>query len=196
MKVEKRVEKLNKVRNQGFIPGVIYGKELESTSIQVDKKSLMEAFKSYGKSKIFKVKLGRKVHDVYIKDIDFRASKIDDIIHFGLLKVSASDTITAEIPITITGKDEIVKQGLIVQQMLSLLPVTYPVTESMDVIELNISHLNVGDALYVKDITLPENFSTAIDGEEMVANITYPRIKETEGEQDTAEEYPEETQEK
>lgn len=190
MKLERRLEKINKVRNQGLIPGVIYGKEIESTPVQVDNAALMLAFKTYGRNKTFKVSLDKKNHKAYFKEVQINLSNPNDIVHFSLLKVTASDTITADIPIVINGKFEIETQNLIVQQIMYNLQVDYPASESMDKIELDVSKLKLGEGIFVKDIALPKKFSTNIDGEELVVNITYPKVKEEEAEEGATEAEP------
>src|SRR5690554_2667014 len=118
MKIEKRIEKVNKIRKNGFAPGVLFGKDIDSTPIQADTKELLQTYKTYGRSKTFKVKLDRKNHDVYFKDVQIVISRPNDIVHFSLLKVSAKDKITAEIPIVLLGKHEVEKEGLLAQQIM------------------------------------------------------------------------------
>lgn len=178
MKIEKRIEKVNKIRRDGLVPGVIYGKDIESTPIQVEAKELFQIYKAYGRNKTFKVKLEKKNHDVYFKDIQMVISRPNDIVHFSLLKVSAKDKITAEIPIVLLGKHEVEKDGLLVQQIMQSLEVEYPANASVDRIDVDISQLKLGDAVYVKDVVLPEKASTKVNEEEMIANVIYPKIKE------------------
>lgn len=180
MKLEQRLEKINKVRNQGLIPGVIYGKEIESTPVQVDNSTLMTAYKTYGSNKTFTVTLDNKTHRAYFKEMQINLSRPNDVVHFSLLKVTASDTITADIPIIVEGKHEIENQNLIVQQIMYSLQVEYPASESMDKIELDVSTLKLGEGIFVKDVVLPDKFTTAIDGEELIVNVTYPKIQEEE----------------
>mgnify|MGYP000879467413 FL=1 len=189
MKIEKRVEKVNRIRKKGYAPGEIYGKDLQSTPIQAEARELLQYYKTYRQNKIFKVKLGRKSYDVYFKEVQNIITKLDDIIHFSLLKVSAGDTIVAEVPIKLVGKHVIESQGMIAQQIMHALELEYPASATVDFLEADVSNLKLGEALYVKDINLPENATTKIDGEEMVANIIYPKVreaKESEAEQSAA----------
>src|SRR5690554_3134369 len=180
MKLERRMEKVNKVRRQGLVPGVLFGKDIDSIPVQAENADFMQTYKKYGRTKTFKVKFANKTHQVYFKDIQLNMANPKEVLHFGLLKVTAKDTITAEIPIQLLGQHEIEKQSLIVQQILYSLEVEYPATLSLDRIELDVSHLQLGEGVYVKDIKLPEKFKTNQDGEEMVANVTYPKVQKVE----------------
>ena len=64
MKIEKRVEKLNKIRKEGFVPGVIYGKQIESTPIQASYKEVVDAYNQYANTKTFKEKKNSKKNKV------------------------------------------------------------------------------------------------------------------------------------
>jgi large subunit ribosomal protein L25 len=180
MKLEKRIEKVNKVRKEGFIPGVIYGKKIESTPIQSTLPELTKALQTYGQSKTFKVKLDGKTHQVYIKDLECETLKPNNIVHFGLLKISASDTITASMPIVLVGKGEVEKEGLVVQHLLHELEVEKPVGAETDHFEVDVHAMKLGDALHVKDISLPEGFKAHHDGEDLVVNVTYPKVQAVE----------------
>lgn len=187
MKIEKRVEKINKIRSQGFVPGVLYGKTINSTSIQAEYKELFETYKAYGKSKTFKIKLDNKNHLVYLKDIELDTFKPNNIIHFSLLKVSASDTMTAEIAVHAVGKDHIEKQGLILQIMPTL-TVEFPADAGINNIDVDVTKLAVGDAICAKDIVLPEAFKLHLEPETIVANVSYSKVAEAEEKAETTEE--------
>ncbi|MDO9628355.1 MAG: hypothetical protein Q7I99_00520, partial [Acholeplasmataceae bacterium] len=62
MKLELRTNKLSEVRKSNLVPGVMYGRSIESTSVQAEKSEVLEAIKTYGKNKTFKVRVDGKYH--------------------------------------------------------------------------------------------------------------------------------------
>lgn len=176
MKLERRMEKVNKVRRQGLVPGVLFGKDIDSIPVQAENADFMQTYKKYGRTKTFKVKFANKTHQVYFKDIQLNMANPKEVLHFGLLKVTAKDTITTEVPIKLTGTHEIEKSGLVVQQILYSLEVEYPATMSLEKLELDVSSLKLGEGLYVKDIPLPNKYKANLDQEELVVNVTYPKV--------------------
>jgi large subunit ribosomal protein L25 len=180
MKIEKRVEKINKIRNEGFVPGVLFGKTIDSTSIQAEYKELFETYKTYGKSKTFKVKLDNKTHQVYIKDIQLDTFKPNNIIHFSLLKIMATDSMHAEIPVHAVGKNEVERKGLILQVVIPTLEVEFPVGAGVNVIDVDVSALDADHAIHIKDLVLPEGFKLHLDPEAVVINAAYPKVVEEE----------------
>ena len=187
MKIEKRIEKINKIRNQGFVPGVLFGKTIDSTSIQAEYKELFETYKTYGKSKTFKVKLDNKTHQVYIKDIQLDTFKPSNIIHFSLLKITATDTMHAEIPVHPVGRSEVERKGLVLQVVIPTLEVEYPVGAGVNAIDVDVTKLDADHAIHVKDLILPEGFKLHLDPEAVVINAAYPKVAEEEPATESAE---------
>lgn len=64
-----RAEKPNKVRKQGFIPGVVYGKDIKSTSIKLDQKEYKKLLQGHAKNTKVRVKLGNEVKHCIIKEV-------------------------------------------------------------------------------------------------------------------------------
>jgi len=188
MKIEKRTEKLKDVRAQEKVAGVIYGKNIKSQPIQVDYKEFVKAYHEFGQSMTFKAKLGSRNHTVYFKDIQIDAINPNNFVHFDLQKVSASDTITADIPIYIVGKEVVEKKGLIVQQILDSVETEFPVSEGISNFELDVSALEGNDTLSVGDLECPEGFIIHQDKDALVINVTYPSYDEEEEETDEEEE--------
>ncbi|TVP85070.1 MAG: 50S ribosomal protein L25 [Acholeplasmataceae bacterium] len=171
MKLELRTQPLNRVRGQGLIPGVMYGRSIESTSVQVEDKAFKDALKAYGKNMTFKVKLDGKTHTVYIKNVQSNILKPSEIIHFDLHRISATETITAEIPLVITGKEKFYQTRAFPQQALSALTCEVSAGSGMQQLEVDVSGLEVGDAIYVKDLTMDAGIKIKDDPEHMIVVI-------------------------
>ncbi len=180
MLCEKRTEKLAVIRNDHKVPGVIYGKKMESIPVQVDYKEFLKTYRQYGKSMTFKIKLAGKSHTVYFKAIQVDPINQLNFLHFDLQKVGATDTITAQIPLYLIGKDIVEKKGLVVQQLISSVETEFPVSKGISNFELNVSELEGNDTLHIKDIELPEGFKILNAAEQMIVNVSYPQYDEEE----------------
>ncbi|MFW6046931.1 MAG: 50S ribosomal protein L25 [Candidatus Woesearchaeota archaeon] len=177
MKLEKRTQKPNKLRREGFVPGVIYGKDIESTPVKVEYKKLLENYKEYESSKVFNVTLGKKKHQVYFKDLTQNPLKPNEIEHFGLLKVSATDTISTEVPINVEGKHSIEQQDLIVQLIEHEIEVEFNPGKGITQIDVDVTGMEVNDSIHVKDLQVPEGVKINEDPENLVLNIAYPELE-------------------
>ncbi len=186
MKLVKRTEKLKNIRANNLVAGVIYGKKLASTPIQVDYKDFKQHYNQYGKSMTFKAKLDGKTHQAYIKEVQLDPLNHQNILHFDLIKVSATDTITAEIPVYVTDKERLEEKGVIVQLIVPRILTEYGVGKGISNFEVSVADLDVGDAIYVKDLTVAEGLKILEDPERMIINITEPYYDESDFETPTA----------
>ena len=198
MLLEKRQEKLNKVRKDGYIAGVIYGKEFGSVSVMTKPEEFHMAYSQNGKVKTFKVKLEGKTHEVYFKEIEKDTLKPSNIVHFSLLKVKKGDKVTAPLPVHVLGEDEVVKKGLVVNLFVHELETEFPVGSTVGHLEVSVAGLHAGDAVHIKDIKLPEDFKVFLHADDVVATVTHPKVNavdDKEPEETPAVEKAEESQE-
>jgi large subunit ribosomal protein L25 len=190
MKIEKRTETLKSVRENHKIPGVLFGKSIEPESIQIDEKEFKDAFKENGLTQTFEVKMGRKKHNVYIKEVQRHHINHNEFLNVKLLKVMAGDMIRAHLPINLIGKEKVEKPGVIVQLLTDSIEVEYGIGESINHIDLDISGLEIGDSLKVSDLNIPQGIEVHEDKNKLVVNVSETRYVEEEDEEETEEKDP------
>ena len=178
MKLTERSGTLKQIRAANMVPGVIYGKKISSTPVQVEYKDFMKHYHDFGTSMTFKVKYEGKTHQVYIKEVQVDPLNLNNFLHFDLIKVSASDTISADIPVYLSNKDKVEAKGLIVQLIAQTVLTEYQVGKGVSNFTLDVSTLEQGDAIYIKDIELAEGLKILDDPEKMVVNVTLPSMEE------------------
>lgn len=178
MKLEIRTRKLNKVRADMKIPGVVFGKSFESTPVEVDEKSFKEALKTYGKSRTFEVTIGKAKQTVYIKSYQSNILKPDYIIHFDLHAVSKDDKLTAVIPMHFVGKDELEKKRLYIQTNVQGIECEYQVGSGIDHFTFDVTEMQIGDHVTVADLDLPEGLRVLHEPEFTIFSIKESVMKE------------------
>ena len=187
MNIEKRVQKGSKIRQDGLIPGILYGSGIESTPIQASLEDFRKEFNKNGYTKTFKVKLGKETHIVYIKDTQPEHMNFHTKIHFDLVKVAADDTMTAKVYVKYLNKDDVKKRALVIQSVLDEVEVEYQVGYGISNLEVDVAGLEERDSIKAGDIALPEGVSLVTDPEDTVLVITArveydPEAEETEEE--------------
>jgi len=187
MKVEKRTEPLRLVRSAKKVPGVIFGKGIVPLSIQVDEHELIETIRNYGYSQTFKVKLGRETHTVYIKEVQRDVISHNHFLNVKLLKVGKGDTIVSRVPINILGREVIEKASVALHIITDNVEVEYEVGKGVSHIDLDVSKLEVGQALYVKDLKLPEGLQVHDDLENTVVSLSEVKLPDPEEEKEDEE---------
>jgi len=144
-------------------------------------------FAEKGMTQTFEVKLGRSKHLVYIKDVQRDIIKHNQFLNIKLQKVSKDDTITADIPLNIIGREKVEKPGIIVSIPMDSLEIEYNVGQGVGHIDVDVSGLNVGDSLAVKDLDVPEGLKVLVNPEQTVVSIIETTYDEEELEADTEE---------
>lgn len=193
LKVEKREEigkgAARKLRREGYVPAVIYGQGFETKSLSVEKKQVREAV--FGDSKLIQLKLkgNKKPTTAMIKQVDFDPIT-DEILHVDFQRIKMDEKITTVAPVIIVGEEESpgVKVGGITQHGLREIGVECLPNDIPSQIEVDISPLEMGDSIRVKDLQLPEDVETTENPEEPIVTIVPPIIYEEEVEEEEIEE--------
>ncbi|MGR3204878.1 50S ribosomal protein L25/general stress protein Ctc [Bacillus glycinifermentans] len=188
---------LRKIRLSGFVPGVVYGKELENKSVSLDSVKLLKILRDEGKNTIINLDVNGEQYPVMVTEVQTDPLK-DSIVHADFKVVDMEAEMEAAVPVNLTGEAEGIKQGGVLQQPLYELSVTAKPQNIPQAIETDISHLEVNDVLTVGDITPAGDYSFNHEPDEVVASILPPqKQEETEAESAAQEvEEPEESNEK
>lgn len=166
---------LSSVRKSGYIPGVLYGNNFSNRPIQLDKKEFSRQLKKHGKSGIFKVNVDDEILSVKINEIQ-RDTVSNEIIHIDLYTVDLNKVINIFVPIQLFGGSIGVKSGGILQQQLRSIEVKGLPSLIPETIHLNISDLDIGQAIYVKDLMIPAEVEVLTDSDTMILTIVPPKL--------------------
>jgi large subunit ribosomal protein L25 len=168
-----------KLRREGLIPGVIYGRGKKSHAIAVPERELRAVLGGpHGRHTILDVTLaGQKTsHASILKD--FQVDPIrGKITHFDLHEVRLDQPITAQVAIELTGESPGVKAGgvlsaLVREVNLEALPLELP-----DRLVLDIGSTEIGSTLRVADLTAPEGTKILDDPDTVVVTVAAPRVE-------------------
>jgi len=186
--IEKRTESLQVVRSKLKVPGVMSGKNFTPISIQVDEKDLQDLFKQYGITHTFKVKLGKETHQVYIKNVQRDPMNHKKFLNVKLQKVKSGDSIKTDVPIHVLGRETIDKTHVIIQIISDSIDVEYPIDKDVSRIDVDISHLKVGENIHLRDLKLPEYIILHDDPNKILVTVSEAAIvKKAEVEAETSE---------
>ncbi|MGQ9706931.1 MAG: 50S ribosomal protein L25 [bacterium] len=148
-------EKVKKLRCQGFIPGVVYGSEIENILLSVPEKELKEIIYDYGTSCIVNLRLESGEIPTIIKDIQ-RDYLGKDIIHVDFLKIHKKKEIELTIPVVHIGRPAGEIDGGILEQHIYNVRVKSLPENIPPRLEVDVSDMKLGDNLTMGVINLPE----------------------------------------
>ena len=170
-------KKVKYLRKEGKLPAVIYGSEIDTTPITLDSKEATNTLNRVTGSTILTINLAGKELAALVREIQ-RDYIRNEILHIDFQAVSLKEKLRTNVFITLVGVapaleefSAIVVSG-IDQVEVECLPQDLPETIEVDVSSL----ANIGDAIYLKEITPPDNVDILTDPEELLAVIS--EIKE------------------
>ncbi len=170
---------LNKVRAEGYIPAVLYGKNQESLNIQIVEKDFINVLKEAGESTLVYLTLDGEVHPTIIHDVTKNPIS-GKFLHADFYKVRLDEKIKAMVPVEFEGEAPAVKSlgGIFVRNIneieVEALPQNLPHKISVDVSRLE----NIDDQILVKDIKLENGVEIIADENEIIALVQEPISEE------------------
>ncbi len=196
-RAHKKHSTTRKLRSEGRVPAVVYGKNVGNQTISVEESEMLKLFNSEGKNAIINLTIGSgKAFSVMAHDIQFDRLK-NEIIHIDFLEIDMKSEIEAEVPLHLTGEAAGDKDGGVVNQTVNELMIKALPSNLPNFLEVDISALEVGDSLQVSDIKVTGDFEIVDDNEEIIVSITPPTPVEEEPETEEEEDVePEATEEK
>jgi large subunit ribosomal protein L25 len=176
-------------RRDGNIPGVIYGGDEAAVSVSVKKNEVMKALNSgdFLGSMIELSHEGKK-QKVFTKDVQFHPVS-DFPVHVDFYRVTNKTLIEVEVTVNFIGEEE--SPGLKANGTLNVvrysIEVKCPAGDIPESIDVDVSKLDIGDAVHISDVTLPKGAKPTItDRDFTIATIIASRV-ETEEDEDADE---------
>lgn len=178
---------LKKLRSEGLVPGIVYGKNTDATAVAVDSKDIHTIVHSAsGANTLVDLAVDGKTETVIIKELERDIFLQDRFTHVDFLQISLKDKLEVQVPVILIGEALGLKEGGIVQQALREVTLTCLPTEIPDQIELDISNLGLGETLTVGDLKVPAGSEFISDTHEAVVTMGAPRVSEESQEADGA----------
>ncbi len=191
--------KLKRLRSEGRVPAVIYGRGKDSEALLVDGKNLHQILAMGGTNVLVDLRIGdgkdekAKQETVMLKDIQRDILFMDRIVHVDFIRISMTERIEVSVPLNFTGEPAGVQEGGIVQQVLREILVRCLPAAIPETVDVDLSPLGIGDSITVGEVALDEQVELITSPDETVALVTVPEMLE---EEEEAEKEPEEASEK
>ena len=175
--------KANKrLRRDGLVPGVVYGKGHDSLPVQVDVKTFETLYKSAGKTAVIKFRLpgASRATSGMIKSVQ-RNPLSGRPLHVDYFLVDLRQEMEVDVPLTFTGDAPAVEEtgGTLLHNLSAIHVKALPNDIPQEVV-VDVSVLKSLDvAIHVRDLNLNRDLVTVLtDGETLVATVVPPRVEE------------------
>ncbi len=168
--------KLNQLRAQGIVPGVVYGSGVEPYNVQVSARDLAQMLAEAGSEFILvTVEIDGKNVSALLKEVQHNALT-NEYTHVDFLAVQDDTVINACVPVVLTGESEGVKQGGMLDQSIYELPISCAVKDLPEAIEVDITTLKTGEVLRLGALNLPTGVSCSLQDSVVIVLVKASRV--------------------
>ena len=172
---------LKQLRNSGKVPAVVYGYGTKNTSVKVDEVEFIKVIREVGRNGVIELGVGSKSIKVMVSDYQYDPLK-NQITHIDFLAINMTEERTVEVPVQLVGEAVGAKEGGVVEQPLFNLEVTATPDNIPEVIEVDITELNINDSYSVADIKVSGDFTIENEPEDSIVTVVPPTDEPTEEE--------------
>ncbi|MGA6925105.1 MAG: 50S ribosomal protein L25/general stress protein Ctc [Desulfosarcina sp.] len=183
------------LRRDGKIPAILYGPHTESIKLAIDRLELEPIFKSGSiAQKLLKLEIEGLdgARNVMVKEMQ-KHPVSRSLLHLDLYEVTMDHKIWVMVPVVVTGKSVGVEMGGMLQIIRRELEVFCLPDQIPENITIDITDLDIGDAVHVEDLQLPGAVEVSADTNFTILTISSTMAEEEEEEAEEGEEEETET---
>jgi large subunit ribosomal protein L25 len=157
-----------RLRDAGFIPGVIYGHKEAVVPVTLPKKEVVNHL-NHG-AHLFDLAIDGKSEKVLVKEVQYDHLGLE-VLHVDFARVSLDERVEVTVPLELKGTPKGEADGGVLQQVVQELEIECLVTEIPHSIIHNVSEMALNDVLHISDLKLPPGAKAMQDPDLIVATV-------------------------
>jgi large subunit ribosomal protein L25 len=173
-----------KVRATGKVPSVLYGRKEEPLAVLFDEKELITSLdKERKRNTVLKLAIsnGGKTEEITAMVRDAQINPLSRrLVHVDFLRVDLEAEVHVSVPLVLTGKAVGLQNGGNLHQSLHMIPIAAKPAAIPTKLELDVSALDIGDALHVSDLKLGAGVRALLDARDGLASVVAPKAEKVE----------------
>jgi large subunit ribosomal protein L25 len=176
-------KKVKVLRRGGVVPIHMFGRGIESQSLQADSRTLSVVLPQAGTNVPITIDVDGQDGDnvCFVRQVQ-RHPVSEALLHVDFQRVDISRKVSAEVPLLVEGVSLAVEEmeGTLLQTLSSIsveaLPMSMPASFTVDISILD----DFDKTIRVATLQTDEDVTILNDGEEMIATVVRPRVEEEE----------------
>ena len=171
---------VKKLKASGNVPAIIYGAKDKPEPLQVSKREFSALLShAAGENILVELDIAGDTNRLALVQEVQHAPIGGDVLHIDFHAVSMDEMIEADVPLEPTGTANGVKNfGGLLEQSLRTLSIECLPRDLPDVITVDVSALNIGDGIHVRDISLPAGVTTRVPADLTAFSVMPPTVAE------------------
>ena len=166
---------VTRLRRQGRIPGVLYGKNRDNRLLHVDQGELVRLLQQEGSSAVLQLQLEGETQAVIIQELQRDPVK-GQILHVDFKAIRMDEPVEKEVPLKLEGEAPGEKAGGVLQQQLRYVEIRCLPSQLPGEISVDVSNLEIGDVLTLAEVPLPEGVELLSDPDQVVVSVVEPQL--------------------
>jgi large subunit ribosomal protein L25 len=168
------------LRREGRIPAVLYGQKTEPILLSIDMREFEQITK---KSTIGSVLLNLQIQNGHTESRPAMVKELQThpvtqrFLHVDFYEVDMQRKIKVMVPLVVRGKAKGVEDGGLLQIVRREIEVLCLPTEIPESFEVDVSDLDIGDAIHMGDIQRGENIEISTDAKTTVVTVLAPKVE-------------------
>jgi large subunit ribosomal protein L25 len=168
------------LRREGRIPAVLYGPKTEPILLSIDSKEFEQITK---KSTIGSVLLNLQIQN---GDTQNRPAMVKELqthpvtqrfLHVDFYEIDMQRKIRVMVPVVVRGKAKGIEEGGLLQIVRREIEVLCLPTEIPEAFEVDVTHLDIGDAIHLEDIQAVGNVEISGDEDVTIVTVLAPKVE-------------------
>jgi large subunit ribosomal protein L25 len=174
----REVKNPKELRRSGLIPGVVYGREFHK-EITIPQHDLEKLLAKITRSSRISLKLDGQEFPTFIKEIHYHPLS-DRVLHVDLFRPAIDKPIKIQVPVKFVGEPVGKKKGGATNRLRDAIQVTGASDSIPELLEVDISHLDIGDSVRAGEVKVPSGIQLLTPKEVLLVQVMIPRkIEET-----------------
>ena len=167
-----------RLRNEGKVPGVVYGMGADPIPLSVEWRELRAALiTEQGLNAVIHLEVEGEQMPTLVKEMQ-RHPVRRNVLHVDFIRVDLNKPVDVDVPIHLEGEAEnVAREGGVVDQTLNVLAIHAKPSDIPSGLTVDITDLEIGGAKHVSYIVLPEGVTTSVDPEETVVTASYQAVE-------------------
>src|SRR5215210_8548085 len=155
---------VRKLKASGAVPAVIYGTKVKPEALQVSKREIAAMLShASGENILVELEIAGDTNRLALVQEVQHSPLGGDVLHIDFHAISMDEMIEADVPLEPTGTANGVKNfGGLLEQNLRTLAIECLPRDLPDLITVDVSALNVGDSIHVRELPLPAGVTTRV----------------------------------
>ena len=163
-----------KLRKEGLVPAVVYGHKEAVVPLALDRKEIETALRH--NTRVVDLQLDGKSETAVIQEVQYDHLG-EDVLHVDFKRVSKDERVKMSVRIELKGTPAGLGGGHVLEQPLHTLHVECPALAIPDTIRVNISALQSGHPIHVRELTMPEGVESLDDPDLVVVQIATVKVE-------------------